>query len=144
MLEKRTVLFVDDDKIMLQSIERYLLDEPYHKLFAKGSKEALDIMQQEKVHVIVSDIRMPVIDGNELLKIVRKKYPHVVKIVLSGYGGEADLQTAVDQEGIFNLIPKPWNRKENLKIIILEAIDRFNLQNQREMGQFITKGDSDV
>ncbi len=57
IVEMRTVLFVDDDEAILHSLERGLLDEPYNKLFAKSCKEALEILQQEEVHVIVTDNR---------------------------------------------------------------------------------------
>jgi len=84
-VEKRTVLFVDDDEIILQSLERGLLDESYNKLFVKSCNEALEILQKEQVHVIVTDMRMPGMTGLELLRTVRKDYPHIIGMILSGY-----------------------------------------------------------
>jgi CheY-like chemotaxis protein len=54
--KERTVLFVDDDEIVLMSLQRGLLDESYTKLFAKSGDEALEVLQQEEVHVIVTDM----------------------------------------------------------------------------------------
>ncbi len=129
-METRTVLFVDDDKIVLRSLERGLIDEPYNKLFANGPKETLEILQQEKVHVIVTDMCMPVMDGLELLQIVNKKYPHIVKIVLSGYANQDTVQQAINQGDIFKFIAKPWKLEGNFKEIVLEAIDCYNLQSE--------------
>jgi len=66
IVETRTVLFVDDDEIVLQSLERGLLDESYNKLFVKNCQEAFEILKQEAVHVIVADMYMPEMNGEEL------------------------------------------------------------------------------
>ena len=107
-VEKRTVLFVDDDETVLQSLERGLLDESYNKLFVKSCKEVLEILQREQVHVIVADMRMPEMTGLELLRTIRKDYPHIIGMVLSGYELDTTLQMAIEQGEIFRVIPKPW------------------------------------
>ena len=109
-MKKRAVLFVDDDVIVLQSLERGLLDESYNKLFAKSSKEALEILQREEVHVIVTDMCMPEMNGLELLRTARKEHPEIIGIVLSGYEQDTDLQTAVDEGEVFKLIHKPYQQ----------------------------------
>jgi two-component system response regulator HupR/HoxA len=131
-MEERTVLFVDDDPIVLRSIARGLLDESYNRCFAKSGQEALQILNQQEVHVLVTDIRMPEMDGTELLKIVTKEYPHIIKMVLSGYTNTTDLTKAIHQEGVFRFIPKPWNLQEGeeFRAIIRDAIDHYNLKSQ--------------
>jgi DNA-binding NtrC family response regulator len=128
-MQKRTVLFVDDDVIVLQSLERGLMDESYNKFFAKTCEEALEILQQEEVHVIVTDMCMPEMTGLELLRTVRKEHPDIIGIVLSGYDKDADLQTAVDQGEIFKLIMKPWKLGgTNFEKIVIQAVDQYNLK----------------
>jgi len=131
-MKKRTILFVDDDSIVLRSIARGLLDEPYNIFLAKSGEEALKILSQQEVHVLVTDIRMPEMDGTELLKVVTKEYPHIVKMVLSGYTDTTDLTKAIHQEGVFKFIPKPWNLQEGeeFREIIRHAIDHYNLRNE--------------
>ena len=131
-MTERTVLFVDDDSIVLRSIARGLLDEPYNICFANSGEEALKILCQQEVHVLVTDIRMPEMDGTELLKIVTKEYPHIVKMVLSGYTNTTDLMMAIHQEGVFKFIPKPWNLQEGeeFRAIVRCAIDHYNLQSE--------------
>lgn len=128
-MEKRTVLFVDDDVIVLQSLERGLMDESYDKLFAKTCEEAHEILQREEVHVIVTDMCMPEMTGLELLSTVRKEYPDIIGIVLSGYDQDADLQTAVDQGEIFRLINKPWKLGgTSFEKIVMQAVDHYNFK----------------
>jgi len=131
-VQKRAVLFVDDDEIILRSLERGFLDEPYNTLFAKSSKEALEILQREEVHVIVTDMRMPEMDGLDLLETVRKMYPHIVGIVLSGYTEMATLQKAVNQGEIFRFIPKPWKLEGDFKKVVREAIEHYNLKSESD------------
>jgi len=131
-MEKRTVLFVDDDPIVLRSIARGLLDEPYNICFARSGEEALTILSKQEVHVLVTDIRMPEMDGTELLKIVTREYPHIVKMVLSGYSNTTDLTKAIHQEGVYKFIPKPWDLQEGeeFRETVRCAIDHYNLRNE--------------
>ena len=129
IIEKRNVLFVDDDEIVLQSLERGLLDESYNKLFAKSGQEALKILQQQDVHVIVTDMYMPEMNGLDLLRHVKKEFPSVIGMVLSGYEEDADLQAAVEQGEIFKLISKPWKfGGVDFESLIRRAIEHYNLQ----------------
>ena len=127
-MENKTVLFVDDDEIVLRSIERGLLDEPYNKLFAKSGEEAIEILRNQEVHVMVTDMRMPGMSGHELLKTVRKEFPQIVSIILSGYTHSTTIMMAIHQEDVFKFIPKPWKMAEDFIPTIRRAIDHYNLQ----------------
>ena len=130
MSEMRTVLFVDDDEIILRSIKRGFLEEQYNQLFAKSGQEALEILQEEEAHVIVTDMRMPGMDGIELLKIVREMYPHMVKIVLSGYTDMSVFQTEFNEGEIFRFVCKPWKLEEDFKKVVQQALEHYDLQNE--------------
>jgi len=82
-VERRTVLFVDDDQIILQSLQRGLLDESYNKLFTQSCKEALEIIRREEVHVIVADMCMPEMTGLDFLRVARQALHDVIGIVLT-------------------------------------------------------------
>jgi len=132
IIEKRTVLFVDDDEAILRSLKRGLLDESYNKLFVKSSMEALEILKQKKVHVIVTDMCMPEMTGLELLKIARKEYPNIAGIVLTGYEQDNELRNAIEQGEIFWLIPKPlWKLGRNFEKLVRDALIHSNLQNKQ-------------
>ncbi len=128
MDEKRTLLFVDDEIRILRSIERSLLDEPYTLLFAESGENALKLLETNEVHVIVTDMRMPGISGLDLLKIVKEKYPHIVRLVLSGYTQVTTLLTAINQGEIFRFITKPWKVEKEFKAALREAVEHYNLR----------------
>ena len=129
--KKRTVLFVDDDEIVLMSLQRGLLDESYTKLFAKSGEEALEVLQREEVHVIVTDMCMCEMTGLELLRTVRKDHPHIIRIMLSGYEHDATIQKAVGQGEVFRSIRKPWKIGGlDFEKVVRKAIDYYDLQNQ--------------
>lgn len=131
-MEKRTVLFVDDEEKILRSLKRGLMDEPYESLFANSGQQAVEILQQNEVHVLVTDMRMPEMSGLELLRIVKEEYPHIVRMVLSGYTQVTTLLTAINQGEIFKFITKPWQLEEEFKPAIREAVEYYSFLSQRQ------------
>jgi len=128
--ERKTVLFVDDDEVILRSLERGLLDKSYNKLFAKSGKEALKVLKRKDVHVIVTDMCMPKMSGLELLRIARKKYPSIIGIVLTEYKLDAELQEAVDHGEVFRLVAKPlWKLGGEFEQLVLRALDESTLKH---------------
>ena len=128
--EKRTVLCVDDDEIVLASLVNGLQDQPYNILAAKSSEEALEILQDKEVHVILADMCMPEMTGLELLRTVRKDYPDIIGMILTGYMQDTELRAAEENGEIFKLIPKPWKLTENFEMLIQRAVDNYNLQDK--------------
>ena len=96
-LTKRRILFVDDEPMVLKGLQRTLrkMRDEWEMTFASSSKEALDILGAEPYDVIVSDLRMPEMDGAQLLAEVKSKHPEVVRIILSGQ---------VEQEATFKSV----------------------------------------
>ncbi len=90
----KRILFVDDDPNVLHGIERILfeMEDEWETAFAGSGRQALEFLQQEPFDVIVSDMRMPEMDGAELLSIVSERFPHMARIVLSG---QSDLDLIV-------------------------------------------------
>ncbi|MBF0406651.1 MAG: HDOD domain-containing protein [Candidatus Riflebacteria bacterium] len=83
---KASILFVDDEPNVIQGLQRMLRDyrDEWDMYFAGSGEEALKLMQQKSIDVIVSDLRMPEMNGSQLLEKVQIHYPHTVRIVLSG------------------------------------------------------------
>jgi len=125
-MKNRAVLFVDDEEHILRSIKRGLLDEEYKKLFANSAKEALEIMKKEKVSVLITDMKMPEMDGLSFLKIVKESYPDTIKIVLSGFTQLPQILATINQVDIFKFITKPWSLEDELKPIIQQAIEFYD------------------
>ncbi|GAG03116.1 unnamed protein product, partial [marine sediment metagenome] len=132
-MEQRTVLFVDDEKNILNALKRVLLDEPYETIFAESAKEALEMLRAEQVHVILSDMRMPGMSGLELLKIVKKEHPYIIRLLFSAYTDIHTLMAAINQGQILRFITKPWGHDEELRTIIRQAIEYYDLHSEYEM-----------
>lgn len=126
------VLFVDDESNVLSSIKRAVIEESYTSFFAGSGAEALTIFEKHQISVIVTDMRMPVMDGLTLLKIVKEKYPKTVRVVLSGYTQLSQMLVTINQGEIFKFVTKPWNTEHELLPIIRQAIDYYNLQVERD------------
>ncbi len=129
-MDDKTVLFVDDEEKILKSLKRGLLDEPYKALFANSGHKALEILETEEVHVLVTDMRMPEMSGLELLKIVKEKYPQIVRMVLSGYTQITTLLTAINQGEIYKYITKPWKLEEEFIPSVRQALEYYDLRKE--------------
>lgn len=129
MYENYRVLFVDDEQNILNSLRRGLADEEYFCHFAGSGKEALEIIKNETIAVIVTDMRMPEMNGLELLTEVTKLSPMTVMGVLSGYTQLPQILVTVNQVDIFKFITKPWELKE-LIMVIRKCLDYYIVREQ--------------
>lgn len=103
-----TILIVDDEAAVLRSLERLISRAGYQVMTASSGAQALAILADHQVHIILSDFRMPLMCGNELLKTVKKNSPQVVGLILSAY---ADFDAVVESlnSGIaYKFLQKPW------------------------------------
>lgn len=117
---KPRILLVDDEERILRSLGM-LLRMHYQVFATSDGHEALDILRREKIHVLISDQRMPVMTGTELLRQAREIAPDTIRILLTGYA-DADAAVAAVNEGeIFRYINKPWGPKE-LRDTIAQAV----------------------
>jgi two-component system response regulator HupR/HoxA len=116
------VLFVDDELLITNSLKRGLITEPYESFFAHGGEEALMMLEKHDFHVLVTDMKMPGMNGLELLKRAKELYPNVVRIVLSGYTALPQVLVTINQGDIFKFITKPWDLENEFKHVIREAI----------------------
>jgi two-component system response regulator HupR/HoxA len=126
------ILFVDDEINVLNAIRRAIIEESYTPFFAESASKALEIMEKNDISVIVTDMRMPVMDGLALLKVVKEKYPKTVRVVLSGYTQLSQMLATINQGEIFKFITKPWTTEEDFLPVIKQAIEYYNLQLERD------------
>ncbi len=113
----KTLLFVDDEKQILKAISRLFLETDYNIYTVDSGEEALRIMSYAKVDVIVADMRMPVMDGYELLKQVKQKYPATIRLILSGYAEEKLVISALQKNLAKIYLFKPWNNQSLIRTI---------------------------
>lgn len=124
------ILCVDDEKNVLKSIERLFLDTDYEILTATSGEEGLELLKNtDSIQLVVSDYRMPKMNGVEFLKEVCELRPDTVRMVLSGYADTAAIVEAINEGKIYKFMPKPWNDDE-LKVAISNALDHFFIQQK--------------
>ena len=128
-MEER-LLFVDDEPQVLSAIKRMLIDEPCEQLYASSGKEALSLIKEHPVDIIISDMRMPVMDGVAFLEKSREILPDAVRIILSGQSDLNSVMQAINRGGIWRCISKPWN-DEDMKCTIRNAFDFYAVRSER-------------
>lgn len=130
-MSRHALLIVDDEKEILRSLT-LTFEEDYEVFTASSGAEALEILQQQDIALILADQRMPEMTGAEFLAKTLLINPHIIRIILTGYTDTASLIQAINQGQIYQYITKPWNRQE-LQIIVRRALERYELSlaNQR-------------
>ncbi len=116
-MKEKTILFVDDEESILKSINRIFIDTSYVIYTAKSGNEALNILKEVDVELVISDMRMPNMDGYTLLSEVKRLCPNTIRIILSGYSDEKLVFKALQQNIAKLYIMKPWDNKELINII---------------------------
>ncbi|MBI2353667.1 MAG: EAL domain-containing protein [Deltaproteobacteria bacterium] len=114
---EKTLLVVDDEKDVTASLERLFLLEGYRVLTAESAADGFDQLANNRISVVLSDLRMPVMNGNEFLSRVKGLYPDTVRIILSGYADLNSVTDAINQGAIYKFLNKPWDDDVILKTV---------------------------
>lgn len=122
-----TLLFVDDEASILSSLRRLFRPQGYRILTAGGGAEGLAVLEKEAVDLVVSDMRMPEMDGAQFLEQVRNRWPQVVRILLTGYADVGSTIAAINRGEIYRYIAKPWDDNE-IVLTIRDALERKRLE----------------
>ncbi len=118
---KPTLLFVDDEERILRSL-RMLFAANYRVLATTDGNEALEILKREKVHALISDQRMPVMAGVDLLRQAREIAPNTMRLLLTGYSDIEAIVGSINDGEVFRYINKPWNA-DDIRSIVGEAAE---------------------
>lgn len=125
------VLLVDDEESILNSLRRLLRSQPYDVLLATSGAQALEILTQQPVDLVMSDARMPNMDGATLLAHVHELYPATTRIMLTGYADPAAIIKAINEGRINRYISKPWNDDEML-VTLRQALEHQHSERERQ------------
>jgi len=126
-----TILIVDDEKNYLVVLSSFLSGEGYEPITADNAQQALDIVENTDLDLVLTDMKMPSMDGIELLKRIKEKSPDLPVVMMTAYG---TVEKAVEamQLGAFNFVLKPF-QNETLKQIIRNAVSTYSVfkENRR-------------
>ncbi|HDD44361.1 MAG TPA: response regulator [Candidatus Desulfofervidus auxilii] len=140
MQRLHNILVVDDEVSILTAIKRLFKSFPLINCFTTTSpKEALKIMANKEIDLIVTDQRMPEMTGIELLREVTAKYPDVIKIILTAYSDIDVILKAINEIGIYKFILKPWDNQD-LRLTIIRALEwKETLEENKSLQQELKK-----
>ncbi len=121
-LRKENILIVDDDVNILELLQRHLQSWNYHVFKAISVKEAVSILRDASIDLLITDLKMPEIDGFELIKFVSEHYPKLPKLVVTGYPSVQDSLAAI-KSGVVAYLTKPFT-KDELNTAIQNALTK--------------------
>ena len=117
------ILYVDDEAINLELLQLTFMNE-LEVLTAASAKEGLEILERHpEIHVVISDLKMPVMNGLDFIKEIKSRYKEKVCMLLTGFMESEIMMEGFNKELIFRYLMKPWNKHELLETI-LEAYGR--------------------
>jgi signal transduction histidine kinase len=127
---ERTFLVVDDEPDILDSIQR-MFRHDYRVLTAQTADEALELIESEDVQVVMTDQRMPNTNGVEFLAKLRERYPHIVRVLFTGYSDIDHVIDAINEGHVYRYISKPWKPSE-LKLFVEQAFEYYESERERD------------
>jgi two-component system phosphate regulon sensor histidine kinase PhoR len=133
MSAKIRILVADDEKAIRDGCHRVLTGQGYEVLAAENGQAALDTLAKEPIDILLLDLKMPVMGGEEVLEIVRTNYPDIPVIIITGHG---TVDTAVEcmKKGAYDFITKPFQLNQFL-IIVGRAADKRTLEIKAKLFQ---------
>lgn len=133
-----TLLFVDDENNILKSLKRLFRPLGYKILTAENGEQGLSLLQKHDVDLVISDMRMPVMDGATFLAQVAKNWPDIIRILLTGYADLTSTISAVNKGHIYRYISKPWEDND-VVLSVKRALEQKNLQQEKQRLQQLTR-----
>jgi len=125
-----TLLFVDDERNILSSLRRLFRPLGYNILLAESGAAGLEILKQYPVDLVVSDMRMPEMDGARFLAEVARLYPDTVRILLTGFADLTSTIAAINQGQIYRYLSKPWEDTE-VTLAVRQALTTKRLEQEK-------------
>ena len=124
-MTKARILVVDDEEIVLKSCRKILEGGGHHVFTALSGQKAFELLEKEPLDIVITDIKMPGMDGMEVLEGIKEKYPDILVIMITGY---STVQSAVQamKLGAFDYIPKPFSPDEVL-VVVEKAMEKKSL-----------------
>jgi response regulator RpfG family c-di-GMP phosphodiesterase len=124
---RHCLLIVDDEPDVCDSVQN-LLRREFRVLKAHSGEEGFRLMQEEEVHIVMSDQRMPQITGIELLTKLKARHPQAIRMLFTGFADLESIIAAINQGHIFQFMRKPWQPEELLAAVRQAALEYDRLE----------------
>lgn len=124
-----TLLFVDDEPSILSSLRRLFRPLGYTIHVAESGARGLELLSEHPIDLVISDMRMPHMDGAQFLETVRNRWPEVVRLLLTGYADVSSTVAAINRGEIYRYIAKPWDDND-IVLVVHKALEYKRLQTE--------------
>ena len=137
-----TVLCVDDEPNILSALSRLFRSDGFRVRTAESGQAGLALLEAESFDLVISDMRMPVMDGATFLAHVRQRWPDTVRLLLTGHADVTSIMHAVNHGEIYRYITKPWD-DQNLLMTARQGIEHKLLLHEKERLELLTARQND-
>src|SRR5438105_13114286 len=134
---KYKIMIVDDESVNLRTLER-LFRRDHQVLLGQSAAEALTLLEQHVVALLIADQRRPEMTGIELMKKTVALRPHMVKILLTGYTDVGALIEAINCGLVYRYLTKPWNN-DDLRITVGRALEHYELIKSKHILEMVNQ-----
>ncbi|MET0963636.1 MAG: HD domain-containing phosphohydrolase [Noviherbaspirillum sp.] len=124
------ILCVDDEPNILSALRRLFRGEGYQVLTEETGSAGLRVLETQTVDIVISDMRMPEMDGAQFLERVRTRWPDTIRLLLTGYADVALIINAINRGEIYRYITKPWEENDIL-LVVRHALERKGLEREK-------------
>lgn len=132
MRKKHTILIVDAENFFLENIQRLLSDENYNVITASSGQKGLDILKKNQVSMVISEYKIPLMNGLEFLEKVRIIYPDILTIMLTDHADIELAMKAINEAGVYKFLLKPWDDID-FKNTIKKTLESLQVIKERDM-----------
>jgi DNA-binding NtrC family response regulator len=132
----KRILVLDDEEIIVNSLKTLLCLETQHEVLAFTScQEALEAIRRNPIDLAISDFLMPEMDGVSFLKEVRRIYPAIQLIILTGFADKESAIRAINEVRLYQYLEKPWDNEELIQVIEAGLNERMSIYKLQEYSQ---------
>jgi len=128
------ILLVDDEPNVLSALKRVFRQENYTIFTANNGEEALKILAEGKCQLMISDFKMPVMNGGELMRRAKAECPEMIRILLTGHADAEAVMTAIKEGAVYKFILKPWN-DDDLRVTVALGLEQYDLMQRNKVLQ---------
>ncbi len=132
-----TILCVDDEPSILSALRRLFRAKGFQVRVAEGGQAGLEMLASEPIDLVISDMRMPEMDGVMFLEQVRQRWPDTMRLLLTGYADITSIMGAINRGEIYRYIAKPWDDNDIILIVRSALQQRAMEQEQRRLQTLI-------
>lgn len=136
------VLCVDDEPNILFALRRLFRHEGYEVLLAESGRAGLEMLESQAVDIVISDMRMPGMDGTQFLESVRTRWPDTVRLLLTGYADVQLIIGAINRGEIYRYITKPWDDNDIL-LVVRHGLERKALEQEKQRLEALTRAQNE-